>query len=102
MWFFYIFFYYILLHRKIIKPSFNEYSISDEPICRAGIKMQTKRTHLWEQRGKEREERTERAEHTYMTVCKADGQWEAALQHRELSSVMTQRGGVGLAGRLKR
>lgn len=37
-----------------------------------------------------------------MTVCKAGGQWEAALQHSELSSVMTQRGGVGLAGRLKR
>jgi len=28
---------------------------TDEPICRAGIEMQTQRTDLWAQWGKERE-----------------------------------------------
>ena len=35
-------------------------------------------------------------------MCKIDGSWEAAVLHRELSSVLPRGVGWGLGGRLKR
>ena len=40
------------------------------------------------------DEQREWSWHVYITVCKMDGQWEAAAYHRELSSVLRD----GLAG----
>ena len=42
---------------------------NDEPMCRAGIEMQTQRIHLWTQQGKERAGQTQRVVLTYIQCC---------------------------------
>ena len=75
----------------------------EEPRGKTGIKTQTyQRMDLRTQGGgrvswdKVREWHG----HIYTTKCKTDSQWEAAAQHREISSVLvtTQRGGIGRVG----
>ena len=41
----------------------------DEPICRAGIEMQTQRTDLWAQQGKERRGQIEIVALEYVHYC---------------------------------
>ena len=63
---------------------------SEEPRGRTGIKMQTQRMDL-RTRGGGRgrwDEVREWHGHIYTTKCKIDSQWEAATQHREISSVL--------------
>ena len=63
---------------------------SEEPRGRTGIKMETQRMDL-RTRGGGRvswDEVREWYGHIYSTRCKIDSQWEAAVQHREISSVL--------------
>ena len=51
--------------------------------------MQTQRTDLRTQQGKERVKQIEEvALNTYITMCKIDSQWEATVQHKELNPVL--------------
>ena len=63
---------------------------SEEPRGRTGIKTQTQRMDLRTQGGERVswDEVREWHGHIYTTKCKIDGQWEAATQHREISSVL--------------
>ena len=53
--------YHVLMHIYGIKKN-----DTDEPICKAGIEMQTYRIDLWTQWGKERVGRTERVALAYI------------------------------------
>ena len=62
---------------------------TDEPICRAGREMQTQRMDTWTQQGRGGwDELGDQVSHKYTTMCKIDSQWEPAVQHTELSSVL--------------
>ena len=58
------------------------------PVCRAAMEMQTQRTDLWAESGKERVGQVSSLE-TYTLPCvKLDSQWEFALRCRELKLVL--------------
>ena len=53
---------------------------TDEPICRAGIEMQKQRTDFGHSRGRSRwDELRELHWQIYITMCKIDSPWEAAV-----------------------
>ena len=52
----------------------------NEPICRAAMETQTKRTDLWTWLGSGEGGRFEdRNMETYITICKIDSKWEFAV-----------------------
>ena len=78
---------------------------TDEPICSAAVKMQTQRTDLWTQRGKENVERMENSMETYITICEIDSHENFMCDswNSNQGSATTQRGGMGwkVGGRFK-
>ena len=64
---------------------------SEEPWGRTGIKTQTQRMDFWTQGGGMVSQDKVRDWHglKYTTKCKIDSQWEAAAQHRDISSLLS-------------
>lgn len=64
--------------------------MTDESICRAGMETQMQGTDVWTRRVAEggRGKRGDWDGWMCTAVCKTDTWWEAALEHRELSSVL--------------
>ena len=64
--------------------------MTDESICRAGIETQMQGTDVWTQRVAESGwgKRGDWDGWMRTAVCETDTWWEAALEHRELSSVL--------------
>ena len=53
---------------------------TDEPICRAGIEIQTQRIDLWTWgEGREGEMYGKSNMETYITICEIDIQWKFAV-----------------------
>ena len=61
---------------------------TDKPICRARIERQMQRTDVWTWGAWGGWDELDQIRHKYTTICKIDSQWEPAVQHRELSSVL--------------
>ena len=73
---------------------------ADEPICWAAMEMQTWRTDLWTQWGRERVGQIEQHWNIFMTICKIDSQGEFAVWCKELKpDALWQPRGVRWGGR---
>ena len=63
---------------------------TDEPIYRAGTERDRHKEQTCEHSGGRKgwEKLRDQHQHTYTTMYKTDGQWEATIWHREFSSVI--------------